>query len=206
MQKYIYTDIDIHTHKYIHFYQMMECFSFILKFATDQFSIESFSPLFRFSNLTHALKAVVIPGFQKLLTIMLLLQGNKGAHHLVIRCLTVLTYLSCLPIFPRHRNCKAYSDFSSAKSWLTLLCFPFVQTNTQKLNILRSLSNQQTGKPGQFYRLRIYCHPKVATGNSYNFAEDHEIPWVVYTQVPLFYTFISRNTTCFWPDRNIQRF
>lgn len=98
--KNIYTDIDIYTHKYIHFYQMMECFSFILKFVTDQFSIESFSPLFRFSNLTHALKAVVIPGFQELLTIMLLLRGNKGAHHLVIRCLTVLTYLSCLPIFP----------------------------------------------------------------------------------------------------------
>lgn len=76
---------------------MMECFSFILKFATDQFSIESFSPLFRFSNLTHALKAVVIPGFQEFLTIMLLLRGNKGAHHLVIRC---LTSLSCLPIFP----------------------------------------------------------------------------------------------------------
>lgn len=62
---------------YVGFDQMMEFFCFILKFATDQFSIESFSLLFRISNLTHALKVVVIPGFQELLTIMLLLWETK---------------------------------------------------------------------------------------------------------------------------------
>lgn len=63
---------------YVGFDQMMEFFCFILKFATEQFSIESFILLFRISNLTHALKVVVIPGFQELLTIILLLRETKG--------------------------------------------------------------------------------------------------------------------------------
>lgn len=98
--------------KYTGLDQLMEFFCFILKFATDRFSNESFNLLLRISNMPHALKVVVIPGFQEFLTIMLLLEEIKGAHHIVIRCLAVLTYLTCLPTFPTDTGTATLTQIS----------------------------------------------------------------------------------------------
>lgn len=94
---------------------------FILKFATDHFSNGSFSLLLRISNLPHALKVGAIPGFQELLIIMLLFKVKTGVHHMVIRCLTVSTYLSCLPIFPIDIGPTKLTYFSPGWSCLTFL-------------------------------------------------------------------------------------